>query len=250
MKPIQRLSAPTAGLDAYRLEESDEARNWDGFKSHEAGASYKELVETLVAIQHGLCGYCEIDIKERDRQVEHVVPQSDPHEGAKRTLDQTNMIACCKGGTLLTDDDERRLDPVRNNRSCGEAKENLVDDKFIDPRTLPALPSLLQVNFEGRIEADKDSCDACGIAAAKVQKTIDILRLNTERLRRARENRWKALNENWESHFGDLAVMRAAARGELLPGADGRLEKFFTTSRAYFSPISEDLLEEGPRKWI
>ena len=250
MKRIQRLSAPTAGLIAYLQEESEQARSWKGFKSHEAGASYKELIETLVAIQHGLCGYCEIEIKERDRQVEHVMPQSDPVEGAKRTLDQTNMIACCKGGTLHTDDNERRLEPVKHNRSCGQAKGNIVDDNFIDPRTLPALPSLLHVNFDGQIEADKDSCDACGIAADKVQKTIDILGLNAERLRLARESRWKALSENWENHFDDDAVMQAAARSELLPGEDGCLEKYFTTNRAYFSPISEEILGEDPRIWI
>ena len=112
MKRIRKLSHPTPGLDAYLAEKDNDAKDWEEFRSHKAGASYRELVEALVDTQHGLCGYCEIDINERDRQVEHVLPQSAPQQGAARALDHANMIACCKGGTLQTDrrgsDDEIR----------------------------------------------------------------------------------------------------------------------------------------------
>ena len=247
MKHIQRMDHATAGLEAYLAEEGNKEKDWDGFRSHDAGASYRKLAEALMDIQHGLCGYCEIDIVERDRQVEHVVPQSDPQQDA---LDYANLIACCKGGTLRTEDDARRREPVRRNRSCGEAKDDLVDADFIDPRSLPSLPSLLRVNFEGRIEADMDACETCGIAADKVEKTIEILGLNVERLRRAREARWNALSENWKSHFDNRTVMAAAARSELLPDSVGGLAKFFTTNRSYFAPLSEDILEEPPQAWV
>ena len=250
MKRIQRMDHATAGLEAYLAEEGNKEKDWDGFRSHDAGASYRKLAEALMDIQHGLCGYCEVDIVEGDRQVEHVVPQSDPQQGVANALDYANLIACCKGGTLLTEDDERRRNPVKRNRSCGEAKGDLVDADFIDPRSLPALPSLLQVNFEGRIETDMDACATFGIAADKVEKTIDILGLNVERLRRAREARWNALSENWKSHFDNRTVMAAAARSELLPDAVGGLAKFFTTNRSYFAPLSEDILEESPQAWI
>ena len=250
MKRIQRMNNATAGLAAYLAEKGNEAKDWDGFRSHDAGASYRQLAEALMDIQHGLCGYCEIDIVEGERQVEHVVPQSDPQQGVANALDYANLIACCKGGTLRTEDDERRREPVKRNRSCGEAKGDLVAADFIDPRTLPALPSLLRVNFEGRIEADMEACETCGIAADKVEKTIEILGLNVECLRRAREARWNALSENWKSQFGDRTVMAAAARGELLPAAVGGLAKFFTTSRSYFAPLSEDILEEPPQAWV
>ena len=174
-----------------------EVKDWDRFRNHAGGVSYSELVETLVNIQHELCAYCEIEIEDRDRQVEHVIPQSDPLNGAVHALDHANMIACCKGGTLQTDDKARRLDPVRRNRSCGEAKEALVDTDFIDPRALPALPPLTRVNFDGRMGADTAACEIGDIAVDKVEKTIEILGLNTERLRRARENRWNALSDNW-----------------------------------------------------
>ena len=40
-----------------------------------------------------------------------------------------------------------------------------------------------------------------------------------------------------------------AARDELLP-ANGRLRRFFTTSRSYFGPIAEQVLDEPPRAWV
>ncbi len=250
MKRIQRMDHGTAGLEAYLAEEGNEVKDWDGFRSHDAGASYRKLAEALMDIQHGLCGYCEVDIVERDRQVEHVVPQSDPQQGVANALDYANLIACCKGGTLRTEDEERRRNPVKRNRSCGEAKGATVSADFIDPRSLPALPSLLQVNFEGRIEADMDACETYGIAADKVEKTIDILGLNVERLRRAREARWNALSENWAADIGNPQVMESAARVELLPDKEYPLRRFFTTSRSYFGAYGERILDEQPRVWV
>ena len=239
-----------AGLEAYLAEERNEVKDWDGFRSHDGGASYRQLAETLMDIQHGLCGYCEIDIDKRDSQVEHVLPQSHPQQGAARALDYTNLIACCKGGTLGTENNERRRQPVKRNRSCGEAKGATVSADFIDPRTLPALRPLIRVNFDGRIEPDPAACGIHGIAADKVTTTIKFLGLDVERLRLAREKRWIALNENWESHFDDRTVMAAAARTELLPDAAGGLARFFTTNRSYFEEHAESILEEHPQAWI
>ena len=63
----------------------------------------------------------------------------------------------------------------------------MTDADFIDPRKLPALPSLLRVGYDGRIEANLDACRETGFTAGAVEKTIDVLGLNSERLRRARE---------------------------------------------------------------
>ena len=249
MKRIRRLDRATPSLFDY-LDCAGDGAEWDGFRSHLAGAAYLELAETLQDVQHGLCGYCEIGIIERDRQVEHVIPQSDRRRGAARVLDHANMIVCCKGGTLQTGDENRRLDPVGTNRSCGEAKGKLADADFIDPRMLPALPSVTRVNFDGRIEADTDACQTHGIAAARVEKTIKILGLNVERLRLAREKHWNALNDNWESHFNDSQVMEAAARVELLPDRENCLPRFFTTSRSYFEAYAEGVLVAAPQDWV
>ena len=99
MKRIQKLEDPTPGLEAYLNECHFGEASWEGFRNHAAGASYRELVKGLATLQHGLCGYCEIDLTESDRQVEHVIPRSDPARGALEELNPGNMIACCLGGT-------------------------------------------------------------------------------------------------------------------------------------------------------
>ncbi len=246
MKRIRALDGPTPGLVDY-LDCDGGHASWDGFRSHQAGAACREMFNTLCSLQHGLCGYCEIDIKEQDRQIEHVIPRSDPQQGQERTLDPTNMIACCKGGTTwLTSEDARRRMPIRRNRSCGEAKQELVDSRFVDPRMLPALPTLIQVGFDGKIAADERACANAAIGAERVNSTIDILGLNVVRLRLAREKHWRALIDN----YSDPQMMQKAARGELLPGEDCRLPRFFSTSRSYFGPAGEEVLAEAPQTWI
>ena len=249
MKRIRALDGPTLGLVDY-LDCEGERADWDGFRSHQAGAAYRKILDTLQCIQHGLCGYCEIDVTEQDRQVEHVMPRSDRERGMARALDPENMMACCKGGTLRTDDDARWRTPVKRNRSCGEAKQDLVDPGFVDPRTLPARPSLMRVRFDGEIAADEAACANAAIDAGRVNMTVDVLGLNVERLRLAREKRWRALSDSWREHFDDPRVMLEAARMELSLGDDARLPRFFTTSRSYFAPLGEEILAEAPQAWI
>ena len=256
MKRIQKLKHPTPGLVAYLIW-AENGVSWQEFYDHNASASYQELVKTLMDLQHGLCGYCEIDLRNVDRQIEHVIPRSDPNRGAAHALAAANLIVCCRGGELRSlfgpagrNDEERFFPPLSNNRSCGQAKEDNADPEFVDPRTLPALPSLTRVLPNGKIEADTDACNIHNIATTRVEKTIDILGLNVRRLRLAREKRWNALNEVWAIHFGDSTVIERAARGELLQNNDGNLPKFFTTSRSYFSSVGESVLAECPEDWI
>ncbi len=101
MKKIRELTTSTSGLAEY-LNSVEAKANWDAFRDHNQGASHKELIEKLIDLQHRLCGYCEINLTETDRQIEHVVPRNDPQHGTARELDVTNMIACCKGGTSST----------------------------------------------------------------------------------------------------------------------------------------------------
>lgn len=262
MKRIRKLGNPTPGLGAYLTHEG---ASWEGFRKLSRLAAYRELVKTLMDLQHGLCGYCEIDLRDEDCQIkcqikcqiEHVIPRSDPNHGAAHALDAANLIVCCPGGVLRNpsgpaggNNEEWFLRPLSDSRSCGQAKGDNTDAEFVDPRTLPALPSLTRVLPNGKIEADTDACQAHNMNAARVEKTIKILGLNVRRLRLARKKRWDALNENWASYFDDPAVMEEMARGELLQNDDGNLPKFFTTSRSYFSPFSESILAKHLKEWI
>lgn len=248
MKRIRRLPDRTPGLEDYLKVETQRA-SWDGFRSHDGGRAYRGLVEELTELQHGLCGYCETSLTERDRQVEHVVPRSDPVQGASRALDFRNLMACCKGGTARSRDADRYLPPVNRHRSCGEAKGGRVNGEFVDPRNLPSLPALMKVRDDGSIEADLAACASAGVSADHVTRTIEVLNLNAGRLRIAREKRWRALNDEWREWFDDPDRMNEAARDELLPTND-RLRRFFTTSRSYFGAIGERVLDEHPRTWV
>ena len=248
MKRIRSLRDRTPGLTDY-LEVETQRASWEGFRSHDGGRAYREVVETLTNLQRGLCGYCEIRLTEVDRQVEHVVPQSHPRRGTLLALAVENLMACCKGGTAYRDDPDRYWKPVKQNRSCGEAKGDRADSEFMDPRALPEFPSLIRVLDDGQVEADPEACGSEGMSATSVTLTIELLNLNARRLRVARAKRWRALNDEWGERLADTEEMQRAARIEVLP-VDGRLPEFFTTSRSYFGPAAERVLQEQPRTWV
>ncbi len=257
MKRIRALEEPTPGLIEYREEEGDSA-TWDGFGSHRGSSDAKwELAEGLANVQHGLCGYCEINLHPRDREIEHVIPRSDTERGgAERALDHANMIACCRGNASephhpdLRGDPARFLRPVNAHRSCGQAKGDQSSDEFRDPRTLPALPSVVRVSFVGEIAPNHDACTALGVDIDSVERTIQVLGLNVPRLRDARAARWRDLQDDWPSYDDDPAKIRAAAKRELLPDESGRLPAFFTTTRSFFEPLAEAILDEADLSWV
>ena len=250
MKRIRELNNPTLGLAEYLGCLGDDA-NWEEFRSHESGASYGELRDTLTQNQHGLCAYCEIAINGWLRQVEHVIPQSDAKLGKAKALDIANMVTCCLGGTVsvasLEEEDDKRWGP-----SCGQAKGNQSDENFIDPRELPALPSIMRVIDNGLIEADENACRMAGFLPDRVTHTIEILNLNSKRLRSAREKRWNGLEEELGQidDPDDPDMVNDWMRSMLTPDEVGRLVPFFTTSRSYFAPLSESILEAPPQAWI
>ena len=246
MKCIKTMVEPTPELSNY-LEEAT-TPEYNEFRDYRGGAAYRELIAELVNLQRGLCGYCEIEINlnQSNHQVEHVVPRSAHPEAA---LHASNLIACCKGGTVESKDKERFLKPPKRNLSCGQAKAERDDPQFLDPRLLPALPSLLVVRNDGRIEADSDACQS-EEEVARVEKTIEILGLNVERLRAARERRWRDLLDVWAGYFQSDDVMTQGAQSALLPGRDGRLARFFTTRRSFFGRYGEHVLSLAPDSWI
>ena len=245
MKRIREFAGPVPGLNEY-LAHAGANASWRGYRRD---VRYQRLAETLSSLQHGLCGYCENDIRGSDRQVEHVVPRSHPLYGRARTFDAANMIACCQGGT--SDDETIRADEERfPGLSCGQAKGDDTDPDFIDPRSLPALPSLLRVRVNGRIEADDKACEQVGVMADRVRRTIEILRLNVERLQRARQRHRRRIDKGWQDFADDGAAAERWVRQILLPNSDGNLNRFFTTSRSYFGELGESVLAEEPRDWI
>ena len=251
MKPIEVLHIAPSGLALYVKNEPIDY-SWKRFHDEDR-FSYRELRKALVQLQHGLCGYCEQTMPEDDCQVEHVIPRSSSIDGHPHDLDSTNMLAGCKGGTARSfyGPETRHPDPDRfGDYSCGQAKDNTRDELFIDPRTLPKQRSLFKVNPSGSIAADEAACQESGIPKYRVDRTIEILGLDVERLRRARKRRWQSINESYSMDFDNPEVMRQAAQAELFPDAKGNLPPFFTTNRSYFMPLSNAVLEASNSVWV
>ncbi len=257
MKRIRALEEPTPGLSEYRELEQDSA-TWEGFGSHRGSSDAKrELTDALADIQHGLCGYCEITLHPRDREIEHVIPRSDTaRSGARKALDYTNMIASCRGnaGMLrhpdVSGDTSRFRFPIRAHRSCGHAKGDTSDAVFLDPREVPDSPSLFRVAIDGEITADVDACRLQRVEPARVERTIEILGLNVLRLREARAARWQDLQAEWDLYEDDWRKIRAAAIRELLPDGTDKLPRFFTTTRSFFGALAEAVLDKAHRSWV
>ena len=256
MKRIRELKDATPGLAEFRRAEGDNA-TWSRFRSRKWRAERREFQDALARNQHGLCAYCEIDIYEPGRlnrsrrQIEHVIPRS----ADDRALDITNMVACCMGGTVRALDEEEDegeghfREPIADNMSCGQAKGNRNDSAFVDPRTLPDLPSLTRVGDDGLIETDEGACESAGFPSERMSRTLKLLNLNVERLRLARR-KWRNALVEQSRDIDDPDQMNVWIRSVLTPDADGRLLRFFTTSRGYFAPLSERILEEHPQTWI
>ena len=182
MKRIRKLDGPTPGLADYQNRAGGNGC-WQDFRSPQGVDAYRELVAALWTLQHGLCGYCEIDIPscrgDSDRQIEHVIPRSDPNRGRDHELDPANLMLCCKGGTYQTNDNARRLPPLSKNLSCGQAKADCVDPEFLDPRDLPALPALMRdgtmAGWGSWRRADRGGAGALrGVAGSCVQPPMTV----------------------------------------------------------------------------
>lgn len=235
--------------------------NWRSFRRDDQ-AAYQELRGNLIAIQHGLCGYCEISLRSDsgicDTQVEHIIPQSESEHGKAQALNYDNLIASCRGGTewslfganTHTPDPERYLPPQSDSTSCGQAKRDAYPADFVDPRLLPAFPALFRVNSEGVIEEDENAGAVSGIAVCRVKATAALLGLNVARLQRARRSQWEGLTDALARCIGVPGATERLARQMLLPDSDGNLHKFFTTSRSRLGALGERILEEPPQAWI
>jgi uncharacterized protein (TIGR02646 family) len=263
VKPIRVLQAPTPGLASYR-NDHPESRNWDEFHDdYRSGQAYKELVGELVDTQRGLCAYCEIDLIETDRQVEHFHPKSDTASDVNWTFEPSNLFVACKGGTNPNSPDNARrsLRPSKRSCSCGEAKGNKIlggsdqgQAEILKPSELPAFPCIFQVFDNGRIRADSAACAQVGIEIETVEATIRELNLDCERLRIARSTVWEELLGLLPETVGDDAAdydaLKSFAEPYLLPELDGRLGRFFTTVRSFFGEIGDRILRETDVDWI
>ncbi len=266
MKRVPTLATEPSDLAQWREEHpedraatgSDARGAWDRFKS--SGDAYRQLLAQLLAHQHGLCGYCEQRLSKddgtlvvNDYQVEHVLAKSG---GAERVLDWHNLLLCCNGGTWSHHRDSSRHLGGHGSAatvSCGQAKQDAELRPRCDPRGFPWDEPVVTIDLLGHMHAEADACRRADIDPELLQQTIDdVLGLNCERLRMARENTVTAITQ-W---FVEIVeeVLRLAPHlppdearrireqlvgGRLRPDVHGHLQRFWTTERLYLGELAE-----------
>jgi uncharacterized protein (TIGR02646 family) len=213
--------------------------SWEDFKNEDQDA-YKYLVKYIVNHQKGLCAYCEINLTETDRMIEHVHPKSDMASGHNWGLDFRNLLATCKGGSNRYPADQNRyVAPLPANLSCDQSKhDKILDNVIIHPRDIPLAPSVFRVGMTGEIQPSVTHHEQSGISGQKITATIDELNLNCNRLKDARRKVWDMLVEFEQRGETTDNLMRDF----LLPDINGRLYQFFTTIRSYFAQEADDFL--------
>jgi uncharacterized protein (TIGR02646 family) len=260
MKHVRALPAEPPLLAQYRqtypneeLRPATEATAvWDGFKTDPP--AYAELLGELARAQQGLCLYCEQRVVDttgklvaNDYQVEHVQAKSG---AVGRALCWINLALACTGGTYPHHQDPSRSAPGPNT-SCGQKKDAADLPPGTDPRGLPLVAALVEVGMDGKLTADAQRCAAAGVSASNLTAAFEILNLNCERLRTARQRRRDNINE-WQvpllSELLSSAHLSAAQRqqtldlliaGRLQPDGSGHLRAFWTTERCALGPVAE-----------
>lgn len=152
--------------------------SWDNFKGKD------ELKSNLLAIQNGLCAYCEIRLDTSiGNHLEHIESKSlNPH----KTFEYQNIVCSCIKDSLSDNED---ANPI----SCGHAK----DDKPIDIKPTDVdCEKYFDFDLFGKVVPnDTLTSDE----KQKAQNTIDTLNLNCKRLKRQRETvldeGYKIINE-------------------------------------------------------
>lgn len=198
MKRINK-SLPPNNLTNYA--QNFPQHNWDvDFRNSNQGAEYKAIKAVIFNEQGGLCAYCENEVKDAHKQrVEHFHPKSDTNnQNHNWALDWANVIGVCIGGS----DVDRTIHPLPANLSCDAYKDHLILQKklhiacegyLLNPLVLPAFPCLFDLNKRtGELKA-KDNYGQMSIehnryatVAELVEKTIESLNLNCDRLNKQR----------------------------------------------------------------
>lgn len=275
MKPLPSLTGEPEGLAAWRASNPDDdratgldAKNaWNRFR--DSGDAYREVLHALIDRQQGLCGYCEQRVTKNDGtlefqdfQVEHVLAKS---SGPGRVLHWRNLMLCCGGGTYphFKEKPSRHLPGkgAEANLSCGQAKGDSEFDEGFDPRAFAWREPVVFVELDGRMRADEDACRRAGLDPMRIDGAIELLKLNCERLRVARQHvamnivGWfvplleELLRLSPGLHDSTASSMHAQmVGGRLGPDIHGHLQPFWTTERLYLGELAERWIHEHARE--
>lgn len=244
MKKIVKGAEPD-GLAVYRVANPNDT--WDNFTDDSSRRD--DVHKQLKQDQGGLCAYCEVDLKPAgigvaDFRVEHFHPKSDSNIENNWHLDWGNLLACCHGGSqrYVVDAEQRYTSP---DNSCDVPKgENVWDAVILNPLHIPASPCLFRfVRSDGSMSVDNQRCVDVGVDAVKAQNTIDMLRLDSVRLRILRKAELDRVSDElsqlMEGGSSIGAARQKLAKALMKKDAHGNWPKFFSALRCYLGRAAE-----------
>lgn len=187
----------------HRFQTKNPTMRYDDLQNSEEGKAIRQkLREFNIEQQHGLCAYCCREIDLHNSLNEHIKPRG-LGKYSNQSMDYTNIVASCdKEG--------------KEEATCSAHKKNDYDEKFVSP-----LDSDCEKYFEyypnGEVVSDSD----------KGKYTIDLLNLNSYRLRQARAARLRICES-----YKDLTLIKQVF---IEPNADHKLESFTDIVRYFYA---------------
>ncbi len=203
MKYIEKGSEPQSFTDWKNLANDD----WKPTFEQLSGQEKKDVKNTLIAEQGGICCYCERKLDYDDTHIEHLNPQCMNEE---KRLEFNNFLCSCQKNL-------QKGEPLH----CGNSKGSQV---------LPITP--LDVDCESKFSYTEDG-QILGICDDS-KKTIEILQLNIDKLNKLRESAIEPFIID-PITFDELSKEESERFAEVyLQQIDGRYNEFYTTIKYLF----------------
>lgn len=257
LKKINKSQPPNT-LTQYAQQNPQTQTHWEDFRHHNGSTAYREIKQIMLVDQGGLCGYCEkklSQLPENKQRVEHYHSKSDlSNIHINWALDWDNVFAVCLGGS----DANKQAHPLPKNLSCDAHKDHLItkgklpnecEGHYLNPLQLIAIPGLFDFDkATGRLSPNENACTQWQVPENQydttyklVEKTIEILNLNCQRLL---DDRLEVLKE----YNQEIAKARKAQDKEGLKKLSQRWfsrkwPSFFTTRRILLGQHAEACLE-------
>ena len=253
MKKICKSNEPQS-LTEYRQDNPH--ANWEEVRN---SGPYAEIRAQIFQDQGHLCAFCETGLpvsSPHNQRIEHFHPKSDTSDPDHNwALDWDNMIGVCKGGS------NQNSYPTPENLSCDAYKDHLIEKGklskacegyVLNPLRIINTPCLFHLNKRtGDLLVDEDACTQLAdfdnryqSLSELVQKTIEILNLNCQRLR---DDRLTLLHEYERLKKRARRQNQHSKRYKALQAERWfrtRWKPYFTTRRILLGQAAEEWLTE------
>lgn len=216
--------------EAHAAPPGDPAQATSRWKSF----PHKDFVRgELLSEQYHLCCYSELrpDEESLEFHIEHVENKS---QNPSRTFDYANLAA-----SALSSDDAGRFAAADLFGGHAPGKQSGCDMvQFVSCHQSNCRAFFVYLS-DGRIEPSRRLSQADQLRA---QYTIKVLNLDCYYLRNLRRQWWDELDQLFQEHVAKGWSIADLAAIDLVP-TNGRLSRFFSLTRQYFSDVGENVLK-------